>query len=80
MNFQPLFKPKAIAVIGVSLSNDRHPANVIFNKAHLRSPIKVFAVNPKGGVLQGQTVYTRVSEIPRKIDQCIFCIHPDNKS
>ena len=77
MNFQPLFKPKAIAVIGVSLSNDRHPANVIFNKAHLRSPVKVFAVNPKGGVLQGQTVYASVSEIPRKIDLAVIAVRAE---
>ena len=77
MNFQPLFKPKAIAVIGVSLSNDRHPANVIFNKAHLRSPVKVFAVNPKGGVLQGQTVYASVSKIPKKIDLAVIAVRAE---
>ena len=77
MNLQPLFKPKAIAVIGVSLSNDRQPAKVIFNKAHLRSPVKVFAVNPKGGVLQGQPVYVSVSEIPQKIDLAVIAVRAE---
>ena len=52
MNFTPLFKPTTIAVAGVSLSNDRHPANVIYNKIHLRYPVKVYPVNPRGGSFQ----------------------------
>ena len=53
MDFRPLFKPKSMAVIGVSLQNERHPANVIYNKTLLRYPVDVFPVNPKGGLLQG---------------------------
>jgi hypothetical protein len=30
MNLYRLFKPQTMAVIGVSLTNDSHPANVIF--------------------------------------------------
>jgi hypothetical protein len=44
-----------MAVIGVSLTNDRHPANIIYNKIHLRYPVKVFPVNPRGGSLSGGT-------------------------
>jgi len=78
MNFQPLFRPKTIAVIGVSLTNDRHPANVIFNKAHLRSPVKVFAVNPKGGKIQGETVYRRVSDIPKTVDLAVIAVRSEH--
>jgi hypothetical protein len=38
MNFHALFEPQSLAVIGVSLTNDRHPANVIYNKNRLRYP------------------------------------------
>jgi len=48
LKFEKLFNPKTIAVIGISLSNDRHPANVIYNKIHLRYPVQVYAVNPVG--------------------------------
>lgn len=72
MNFEPLFKPKTIAVFGVSLSNDRHPANVIYNKILLRYPVKVYPVNPKGGMLQQDRVYTEVSRIPNKIDLAVI--------
>lgn len=52
MNLKPLFEPKTMAVAGVSLTNDRHPANVIYNKNRLRYPLEVFPLNPRGGVLQ----------------------------
>ncbi|HDM10452.1 MAG TPA: hypothetical protein ENF92_08055 [Desulfobacteraceae bacterium] len=72
MDFSPLFKPKTMAVIGVSLQNDLHPANVIFRKNHSRYPVKAFAVNPRGGTLQGEQVYTSISEVPEKIDLAVI--------
>ncbi len=72
MNFRPLFKPKTMAVIGVSQKNERHPANVIFHKTLLRSPVEVFPVNPQGGFLQGEKIYRRISEIPQKIDLAVI--------
>jgi acyl-CoA synthetase (NDP forming) len=71
LDYRPLFNPATIAVIGVSLTNDRHPANVIYNKIHLRYPIKVYPVNPKGGKLQNDRVYEDVSRIPAKIDLAV---------
>ena len=71
MDYRPLFNPGTIAVIGVSLTNDRHPANVIYNKMHLRYPIKVYPVNPKGGKLQSDKVYEDISRIPVKIDLAV---------
>ena len=61
-----------MAVVGVSLHNDRHPANVIYNKNHLRYPVKTFPVNPRGGRLQAQTVYVSISDIPEKIDLAVI--------
>ena len=72
MNFNSLFNPGTIAVIGVSMTNDRHPANVIYNKIHLRYPVKVYPVNPRGGVLQRDRVYRNLSEIPLKIDLAVI--------
>jgi acyl-CoA synthetase (NDP forming) len=77
MNFKTLFEPKTMAVIGVSLTNDRHPANVIYNKTRLRSPVKVFPVNPKGGVLQGETVFSHVSEIRQKVDLAVIAVRAE---
>ena len=67
-----------MAVIGVSLTNDRHPANVIFNKTLLRSPVKVFAVNPKGGRVQGEPVNRSVSEIPKSVDLAVIAVRSEH--
>ena len=77
MNFERLFEPKTMAVIGISLTNNRHPANVIYNKNNLRSPIKVFPVNPKGGTLQGREVYKKISDLPEKIDLAVIAVRSE---
>jgi len=77
VKFKSLFEPKTMAVIGVSLNNDRHPANVIYNKTNLRYPVKVFPVNPKGGVLQGERVFRQLSEIPQKIDLAAIAVRAE---
>src|SRR3990170_464952 len=72
MNLEVFFKPQTMAVIGVSVTNDRHPANVIYNKNLHRYPVRVFPVNPRGGLFQGTKVFSRVSEIPEKIDLAVI--------
>ncbi len=72
MNLQRMLRPQSIAVIGVSLSNDTHPANIIFTKNHFRQPVKAYPVNPKGGKLHGDTVYTSISDIPDKVDLAVI--------
>ena len=77
MDYTPLFNPRTIAVVGVSLTSDRHPANVIYNKLHLRYPVKVYPVNPRGGVLHRDRVYRDVSEIPVSIDLAVIAARAD---
>ena len=61
-----------MAVIGVSLTNDRHPANVIYDKINLRYPVTVFPVNPRGGQLHRNQVYKDITEIPEPIDLAVI--------
>ncbi len=77
LNFKALFKPKTLAVIGVSLQNDRHPANVIYYKNNLRFQAEVFPVNPRGGTLQGETVYASISDVPRKVDLAVIAVRAE---
>jgi acetyltransferase len=56
VNLKSLFHPKTLAVVGVSLINEKHPANVIYNKNNLRLQAKVFPVNARGGIYQGEKV------------------------
>ena len=78
MNFKPLFQPKTIAVLGVSLTNHRHAANVIYNKIHLRYPVKVYPVNPRGGRLHRDKVYVDISQIPAKIDLAVIAVRAEH--
>jgi len=72
MNLKRLFKPETMVVIGVSLSNDSHPANVIYNKNHLRYKVLTYAVNGKGGTVNGETVYANIKDIPKVIDLAVI--------
>jgi acyl-CoA synthetase (NDP forming) len=74
MNLDRLLKPKRVAVIGVSTSNDNHPANVIFKKLHFRYPVDVYAVNNRGGELHGIPVYPGIAAIPGTIDLAIIVV------
>jgi acyl-CoA synthetase (NDP forming) len=77
MNLQALFEPRTMAVIGISLTNNRHPANVIYHKNHLRYPVRVFPVNPRGGEIQGERVFTHISEIPEKVDLAVIAVRAE---
>jgi len=77
LDFIRLFEPKTMAVIGVSLTNDRHPANVVYYKNHLRYPVKVYPVNPQGGDIQGEKVYPHLREIPEKVDLAVIAVRAE---
>jgi acetyltransferase len=65
-----------MAVAGVSLSNERHPANVIYNKIHLRYPVKVYPVNPRGGAFKRDRVYRGMEEISGPVDLAVIAVRP----
>ncbi|MBP7342902.1 MAG: CoA-binding protein [Smithellaceae bacterium] len=77
MNLKPLFEPRTLAVIGVSAANERHPANVIFEKNNHRYPVEVFGVNPKGGKLHDEPLFERIGDVPKKIDLAVIAARAD---
>jgi len=77
LDFTRLFEPRTMAVIGVSLANDRHPANVIYYKNHLRYPVTVYPVNPQGGDIQGERVYPHLREIPERVDLAVVAVRAE---
>jgi acetyltransferase len=74
MDLEKLFKPDTMAVIGVSSTNEAHPANVIYNKNRLRYEARAFAVNPRGGRIRGDILYERLGDIPEKIDLAVIAV------
>ncbi len=79
-DFSPLFAPKTIAVFGVSLNNDRHPANVIYNKLLLRYPVKVYPLNPRGGFLRKDRVYADIGQVPGRVDLAVIATRAEHVS
>ncbi|MCK5543369.1 MAG: CoA-binding protein [Desulfobacterales bacterium] len=77
MDLKCLFKPSTMAVIGVSTSQDSHPANVIYNKNHLRYPVKTFPVNPKGGFINRAALYQSVEDIKEKVDMAVIAVRSE---
>ncbi|WP_157067271.1 CoA-binding protein [Desulfosarcina cetonica] len=74
MDLDRLMKPRHVAVIGVSIHNDNHPANVIFKKLQLRYPVEVYAVNNRGGEIHGFPVYAGLAAVPEPIDLAIIAV------
>ncbi|MCG8637971.1 MAG: CoA-binding protein [Desulfobacterales bacterium] len=72
MDLSRLFKPSSMAVVGVSTTQDSHPANVIYTKNHLRSPVVTYPVNPRGGMLNRETLYPSVGDIDDPVDMAVI--------
>ena len=77
MRLARIFEPDTLAVFGVSFSNPFHPANVIYNKNHLRYRARTYGINPRGGFLYGEKVYASIREIPEKVDLAVLAIRAD---
>jgi acyl-CoA synthetase (NDP forming) len=73
-NLDPIFKPKTMAVIGVSTTNPLFPGTIIYNKNLHEYPVNVFAVNVKGGFLEGNPIYKTIAEVPAKLDLAVLVI------
>jgi len=73
-NLDPIFKPKTMAVIGVSTSNPLFPGTIIYYKNLHEYPVKVYAVNAKGGSLEGNPIYRTIEEVPAELDLAVLII------
>ncbi len=69
-----IFKPKTMAIVGVSLKNPLFPGNIIYNKNLFEFPVDIYAVNKVGGTLEGKKVYTTIAYIPKKLDMAVLMI------
>ncbi|MBU1669666.1 MAG: CoA-binding protein [Actinobacteria bacterium] len=74
LDLRPVFEPERVAVVGVSLSNPFHPANIIYNKNYYGHDAEAFAVNPRGGTLERRPVFESVSAIPGGVDMAVLAV------
>lgn len=66
---------KTVAVVGASADRSKYSNKSI--RAHARQGWEVYPVNPKGGVIEGRTVYTSVKDIPVRIRRVTMYLPPE---
>jgi predicted CoA-binding protein len=65
---------KTVAIIGASADRSKYSNKSI--RAHLKQGWDVYPVNPKGGQIEGLTVYASVKDIPVTLDRVSLYLPP----
>lgn len=68
------FYPQAIAVVGASVKPEKTGHAVLQNLLSGGFKGPVFPVNPKYKELLGQTCYSKLSDLPQKVDMAVFSL------
>ncbi len=73
-DWEKIFHPRRIAVIGVSSSGAGFGSGILYSLRAIGFSGEIFPVNPKGGEILGETIYTDVLNIPGRIDFAIIAV------
>lgn len=73
-DFERIFHPKRIAIVGVSQKGLGFGAGIFVTLQLIGFDGEIFLVNPKGGELNGETIYRGVADIPGTIDFAIIAV------
>ncbi|MEQ8194700.1 MAG: CoA-binding protein, partial [Rhodospirillales bacterium] len=72
-SLDPLFKPRAIAVIGASTDPKKIAGRPVhYLKQYFKGPI--YPVNPNAEEVQGLKAYAAVADLPEGVDQALVCL------
>jgi predicted CoA-binding protein len=69
MNSKP-----TVAILGASADSAKYGYKSL--RAHRANGYDVYPVNPKGGVIEGLTVYTTLAEVPVNLDRISVYLPP----
>lgn len=69
-----MYKDKNIVVFGVSQDETKYGYKIF--TALGRMGLQVYGINPKGGRVEGKTLFTKLEEIPVRPDVAILVIPP----
>ncbi|MFX1385447.1 MAG: CoA-binding protein, partial [Promethearchaeota archaeon] len=78
MNLEKLFKPKSMAVVGISKRNPLSPGRIILLKNEYEMNVKVYGIHPEGGQLEGVSLHSRLDELPEIPDVLIIAVNADD--
>ncbi len=73
-DYERIFLPRKIAIVGVSTEGVGFGSGIFFSLRAIGYSGDIFLVNPKGGSLQGEKIYTSVEEIPGTFDLAIIAV------
>ncbi|MFO7794808.1 MAG: CoA-binding protein [Promethearchaeati archaeon] len=78
MDLEKLFRPKSMAVVGVSKSNNLSPGRIILLKNEFEMNVDVYGIHPTGGTVEGVQIYKNLDELPLTPDILTIAVGPDD--
>ncbi len=78
MDLEKLFKPKSMAVVGISKRNHLSPGRIILLKNEFEMDVQVYGIYPGGGEIEGIKLYDRLDKLPEIPDILVIAIGPDD--
>ena len=73
-DFQPIFQPRSIAVIGASSDPVKFGGRMFLSALARKRDERLYAVNPNGREINGEKTYARVQDIDDEIDFAIITV------
>jgi acyl-CoA synthetase (NDP forming) len=64
MDLNKLFKPKTMAVVGISKKNPLSPGRIIFIKNVFEMQVEVYGIHPEAGEIEGVELYSGLDKLP----------------
>jgi len=78
MDLEKLFKPKSMAVVGISKRNPLSPGRIVLLKNEFEMNVEVFGIYPTGGDIEGIQLYERLDKLPKIPDLLVIAVGPDD--
>lgn len=78
MDLEKLFRPKSMAVVGISKKNHLSPGRIVMLKNEFEMQVKVYGIYPSGGEIEGIPLYERLDKLPEIPDLLVIAVGPDD--
>jgi acetyltransferase len=78
MNYEALFRPKNVAVIGASAQPGKLGNTVVANMQQAGYKGDIYPVNPKGDEILGLKVINNIADLPKPLDMAVITVPRDH--
>ena len=78
MDLEKLFRPKSMAVVGISKKNPLSPGRIVLLKNEFEMDVDVYGIYPSGGEIEGIKLYERLDKLPIIPDLLVIAVGPDD--